>query len=39
MLFLVDQAFVGRDERQAPLKMAVWEANPPWVKRDNVIQT
>ena len=26
MLFLVEQAFVGRDERRAPLKMPVWEA-------------
>ena len=26
MLFLVEQAFVGRDEIQAPLKMIVWEA-------------
>ena len=26
MLFLVEQAFVGRDERQAPLKMLAWEA-------------
>ena len=25
MLFSVEQAFVGRDERQAPLKMPVWE--------------
>ena len=26
MLFSVEQAFVGRDERQAPLKMLAWEA-------------
>ena len=27
MLFLVKQAFVGREEIQAPLKMPAWEAN------------
>ena len=27
MLFSVEQAFVGRDEIQAPLKMPAWEAN------------
>ena len=26
MLFSVEQAFVGRDERQAPLKTPAWEA-------------
>jgi len=26
MLFLVKQAFVGRDEIPAPLKMPAWEA-------------
>ena len=26
MLFSVEQAFVGRDERQARLKMLAWEA-------------
>ena len=26
MLFLVEQAFVGMDERRAPLKMLAWEA-------------
>ena len=26
MLFSVEQAFVGRDERQAPLKILAWEA-------------
>ena len=26
MLFLVEQAFVGRDEMRAPLKMPAWEA-------------
>ena len=25
MVFLVEQAFVGRDEKQAPLKTPVWE--------------
>ena len=27
MLFSIEQAFVGRDEIQAPLKIPVWEAN------------
>ena len=27
MLFSVEQAFVGRDEKRAPLKMPAWEAN------------
>ena len=27
MLFLVEQAFVGRDERRALLKTSAWEAN------------
>ena len=26
MLSLVEQAFVGRDEKQAPLKQSEWEA-------------
>ena len=26
MLFSVEQAFVGRDEKRAPLKTPVWEA-------------
>ena len=26
MLFSVEQAFVGRDERRAPLKTPAWEA-------------
>ena len=26
MLFLVEQAFVGRDEKQTPLKTPLWEA-------------
>ena len=26
MLSLVEQAFVGRDEKRAPLKMPAWEA-------------
>ena len=25
MLFLVEQAFVGRDEKRAPLKTPAWE--------------
>ena len=28
MLFSVEQAFVGRDEKRAPLKMFAWEATP-----------
>ena len=28
MLFSVEQAFVGRDEKQAPLKTPAWEAMP-----------
>ena len=35
MLFLVEQAFVGRDEIQAPLKMIVWEAS---LERDKLIR-
>ena len=26
MLFLVEQAFVGKDEKRAPLKMSAWQA-------------
>ena len=29
MLFSVEQAFVGRDKIQAPLKTTAWEANLP----------
>ena len=29
MLFSVEQAFVGRDETQASLKMPAWEASLP----------
>ena len=29
MLYSVEQAFVGRDERRAPLKTPAWEANAP----------
>ena len=35
MLFSVEQAFVGRDEIQAPLKMIVWEAT---LERDKLIR-
>ena len=28
MLFSVEQAFVGRDEKRAPLKTPAWEAMP-----------
>ena len=27
MKFSVEQAFVGRDKKQAPLKTSTWEAN------------
>ena len=30
MLFSVEQAFVGRDEKRAPLKMPTWEASKYW---------
>ena len=30
MLSSVEQAFVGRDEKRAPLKMPAWEANQTW---------
>ena len=30
MLFPAEQAFVGRDEKRAPLKMPAWEAIPSW---------
>ena len=35
MLFPVEQAFVGRDEKRAPLKTPAWEANslPPYPQR------
>lgn len=29
MLFSVEQAFVGRDEKRAALKKPAWEASPP----------
>ena len=29
MLSSVEQAFVGRDEKRAPLKTPAWEANSP----------
>ena len=28
MLFSIEQAFVGRDEKRAPLKTRAWEAKP-----------
>ena len=37
MLFSVEQAFVGRDERWAPVKIPVCEANPLSVKKDNYV--
>ena len=30
MLYSVEQAFVGRDERRAPPKMPAWEATLGW---------
>ena len=33
MLFPAEQAFVGRDEKRAPLKMPAWEANSPFDRR------
>ena len=32
MLFSVEQAFVGRDEKRAPLKAPAWEANQGSIK-------
>ena len=32
MLFSVEQAFVGRDEKRAPLKTPAWEANSDLAK-------
>ena len=34
MLYSVEQAFVGRDERRAPLKTPAWEATQPWHYKD-----
>ena len=31
MLFSLEQAFVGRDEKRAPLKTPAWEAKTPGV--------
>ena len=42
MLFLIEQAFVGRDEKRAPLKTPAWEAmyapevNPIILLRENM---
>ena len=35
MLSTVEQAFVGRDEKQAPLKTPVWEAKSTQEKIQN----
>ena len=35
MLFSVEQAFVERDERRAPLKMPVWEATEITEQQEN----
>ena len=32
MLFSIEQAFVGRDEKRVPLKMPAWEAKPIQVR-------
>ena len=34
MLFSIEQAFAGRDEKRAPLKTPAWEANSEGVSRD-----
>ena len=42
MLFSAEQAFVGRDERRAPLKTPVWEARwiqDPSLAMNNVVMT
>ena len=36
MLFSVEQAFVGRDERRAPLKTPVWEASTFGVEKNSL---
>ena len=33
MLFSIEQAFVGREERRAPLKTPAWEAIALWAGR------
>ena len=33
MLFPVEQAFLGRDEKRAPLKTPAWEATTHWEGR------
>ena len=38
MLFSVEQAFVGRDEKRAPLKTPAWEASYGEVLRKKVKQ-
>jgi len=38
MLFLAEQAFVGRDEKRAPLKTPAWEATN-WRACSQAIQT
>ena len=38
MLFSVEQAFVGREEIRAPLKMPAWEATPLRAFRGNSYQ-
>ena len=35
MLFSIEQAFVGRDEKRAPLKTPAWEARLPAAVREN----
>ena len=32
MLFSIEQAFVGRDEKRVPLKMPAWEVKPIQVR-------
>ena len=40
MLFSVEQAFVGRDEKRAPLKTPAWEtrANARYLKSNSCVQ-
>ena len=38
MLSSVEQAFVGRDEKRAPLKRPAWEARLPVDQRQIIVQ-
>ena len=39
MLSSVEQAFVGRDEKRAPLKPPAWEASPRVDLTNNILCT